>query len=160
MAKHGGGKHDVLNPWTQYQLNELEAMVKEYTVTTTARVYVRWSLLGPALIAKGVRPKTTTVKSARAAYERRDIAGKTWADVTKCTPHFKCKFCGKWKLGHICKAEVKDTEYGKARRMSALRAVRDKLQTECEELEAEVGAVEEANHAELIIAPDDIEDVD
>ena len=158
MAKGGGGKHDVLDRWTQDQLNELEMMVKEYTVTTTAREHIKWSKLVPALIAKGVRPRTTTVKSARGAWERRSIAGKSWSDATKRTPHFKCKFCGEWKLGHICKAAVNDTKDSKANRMSTLRAIRDQLQKECDELESEVAA--EAAKAESNIASDGIEDVD
>ena len=158
MAKGGGGRHNVLDRWTQDQLNQLEMMVKEYTVTTTVRERIQWSRLVPALIAKGVRPRTTTVKSARGAWERRSIAGKSWSDATKRTPHFKCKFCGEWKLGHICKAAVNNTKDGKANRMSTLRAIRDKLQKECDELESEL-AVEEAN-AESNIASDGIEDVD
>ena len=111
--------------------------------TTTAGQHIQWSKLVPALIAKGVRPRTTTVKSARGAWERRSFAGTSWSDATKRTPHFKCKFCGEWKLGHICKAAVNDTKDSKANRMSTLRAIRDKLQKECDELESEL-AVEEA----------------
>ena len=159
MAKGGGGRHNVLDRWTQYQLNELEMMIKEYTVTTTTREHIQWSRLVPALIAKGVRPRTTTVKSARGAWERRSIAGKSWSDATKRTPDFKCKFCGEWKLGHICKAAVNDTKDSKANRMSTLRAIRDKLQKECDELESEVAAAEAAK-AESNIASDGIEDVD
>ena len=53
---------------------------------------------------------------------------------------------------------MNDTKDGKANRMSTLRAIRDKLQKECDELESELAA--EAAKAESNIASDGIEDVD
>ena len=54
---------------------------------------------------------------------------------------------------------MNDTKDSKANRMSTLRAIRDKLQKECDELESEVAAAEAAK-AESNIASDGIEDVD
>ena len=124
-------------------------MVKEYTDRGQK---IRWTKIVAALIDARIRAPSTTPKSVRGAWERRSAAGKSWSDAIRRTPDFKCKFCGEWKLGHICKAAVNNTtDAGQANRMSALRALRDKLQKECDELEASL-AFEQAQHAKLHIA--------